>query len=93
MLSVDPALMLLVLAHGLVFKQRILGYFCVNLGWKEGQGSSSFGTRGQKSCERWLDLLAPVFLALANVGLVAELSHLLGLGEELVGLLRECLLY
>ena len=70
-----------------------LGLFCVNLGWKEGQGSSSFGTRGQKSCERWLDLLAPVLLALANVGLVAELSHLLGLGEELVGLLRECLLY
>ena len=70
-----------------------LGLFCVNLGWKEGQGSSSFGTRGQKSCERWLDLLAPVFLALANVGLVTELSHLLGLGEELVGLLRECLLY
>ena len=70
-----------------------LGLFCVNLGWKEGLGSSSFGTRGQKSCERWLDLLAPVFLALANVGLVTELSHLLGLGEELVGLLRECLLY
>jgi len=63
-----------------------LGLFCVNLGWKEGQGSSSFGTRGQKSCERWLDLLAPVFLALANVGLVAELSHLLGLGRPPSGM-------
>ena len=40
-----------------------------------------------------LDLLAPIFLALANVGLVAELSHLLSLGEELVSFLRECLLY
>ena len=69
-----------------------LGLFCVNLGWKEGPGSSSFGTRGQKSCERWLDLLAPVLLALANLGLVAELSHLLDMGEELVDTLRECIM-
>ena len=41
----------------------------------------------------FLDLLAPVLLALTNVSLVAELSHLLCLSEELVGLLRECLLY
>ena len=40
-----------------------------------------------------LDLLAPVLLALTNVGLVAELSHLLCLGKELVSLLRACLLY
>ena len=40
-----------------------------------------------------LDLLAPVLLALTNVGLVAELSHLLCLGKELVSLLRECFLY
>ena len=40
-----------------------------------------------------LNLLAPVFLALANVGLVAELGHLLSLREHLVCLLRECLLY
>lgn len=40
-----------------------------------------------------LDLLAPVLLALTNVSLVAELSHLLCLREELISLLRECLLY
>ena len=43
--------------------------------------------------QSFLDLLAPVLLALTNVSLVAELSHLLCLCEELVGLLRECLLY
>lgn len=32
MLSVGPALMLLVLAHGLVFKQWILGYFVLTSG-------------------------------------------------------------
>ena len=31
-------------------------------------------------------LLAPVLLRLADVGLVAELGHALGLGEELLGL-------
>ena len=40
-----------------------------------------------------LDLLAPVLLALANVGLVAQLGHLLSLCEQLVGFLRECLLH
>ena len=30
--------------------------------------------------------LAPVLLCLADIGLVAELGHLLGLGEELLGL-------
>ena len=33
-----------------------------------------------------IKLLAPVFLRLADVGLVADPSHLLGLSEELLGL-------
>lgn len=36
MLSVGPALMLFVLAHGLVFKQRILGYFLLTSGGRRG---------------------------------------------------------
>ena len=37
-------------------------------------------------------LVLPVLLRLADVSLVAELSHLLGLGEELLGLVRISLL-
>ena len=37
-------------------------------------------------------LVFPVLLRLADVGLVAELGHLLGLGEELLGLVRISLL-
>ncbi len=36
MLSVGPALMLFVLAHGLVFKQWILGYFVLTSGGRRG---------------------------------------------------------
>ena len=38
-------------------------------------------------------LFAPVFLRLADVALVANLSHTLGLGEELFGLLGICFLH
>ena len=40
------------------------------------------------SCQAFglIGLLAPVLGLLADVGLVAELSHALGLGEELLGL-------
>ena len=37
-------------------------------------------------------LLSPIFLRLADVSLVAELGHLLGLGEELLGLVGISLL-
>ena len=37
-------------------------------------------------------LILPVLLRLADVGLVAELGHLLGLGEEFLGLVRISLL-
>jgi len=37
-------------------------------------------------------LILPVLLRLADVSLVAELSHLLGLGEEFLGLVRISLL-
>ena len=37
-------------------------------------------------------LLAPVLGLLADVGLVAELGHLLGLGEEFLGLVGISLL-
>ena len=37
-------------------------------------------------------LVAPILLRLADVGLVAELGHLLGLGEEFLGLVRISLL-
>ena len=40
MLSVGPALMLLVLAHGLVFKQWILGYFLLTSGGRRGWEAS-----------------------------------------------------
>ena len=43
--------------------------------------------------DRGLRLLSPILLRLANVGLVAELGHLLGLGEELLGLVRISLLH
>ena len=35
---------------------------------------------------KFVVLLAPVLLGLADVGLVAELGHALGLSEELLGL-------
>ena len=37
-------------------------------------------------------LVLPILLSLTDVSLVAELSHLLGLGEELLGLVRISLL-
>ena len=40
-----------------------------------------------------IKLLAPIFLRLANVGLVTELGHLLGLGEEFLGLVGISLLH
>jgi len=47
MLSVGPALMLFVLAHGLVFKQRILGYFVLTSGGRRGRETppSAHGVR------------------------------------------------
>ena len=41
---------------------------------------------------RTFTLLAAVLLGLADVGLVAELGHLLGLGEEFLGLVGISLL-
>ena len=38
-------------------------------------------------------LILPVLLRLADIGLVAQLSHLLGLGEELLGLVGISLLH
>jgi len=38
-------------------------------------------------------LILPVLLRLADVGLVAQLGHLLGLGEELLGLVGISLLH
>ena len=38
-------------------------------------------------------LVLPVLLSLANVGLVAQLGHLLGLGEEFLGLVGISLLH
>ena len=38
-------------------------------------------------------LLLPILLRLADVGLVAELGHLLGLGEEFLGLVGISLLH
>ena len=38
-------------------------------------------------------LVLPVLLSLADVALVTELGHLLGLGEELFGLVRISLLH
>ena len=40
----------------------------------------------------WKILVFPVLLRLADVSLVAELGHLLGLGEELLSLVRISLL-
>lgn len=41
MLSVGPALMLFGLAHGLVFKQWILGYFVLTSGGRRGREASA----------------------------------------------------
>ena len=40
-----------------------------------------------------MGLLLPILLSLADVGLVAELGHLLGLGEEFLGLVGISLLH
>ena len=48
--------------------------------------------RDCKSLQLAIRLLAPVLLRLADVSLVANLGHALGLGEEFLGLVRISLL-
>ena len=48
--------------------------------------------RNYKSLQLAIGLVFPVLSSLTDVSLVAELGHLLGLGEEFLGLVRISLL-